>query len=208
MPGIAAALAALVRPGLSLAHKAIMPGDEHALLPNEAKLFERSVLSVRRQSGAVRIAARQLLAVHGSPGAELVRGPSFGPVWPPGLVGSLAHDATWAVAAVGERSRFAGVGVDVEPDLSLPAGILHLVATPAERRRVARDVLDSRVLFVMKEAVFKAVNPLDRIALDFQDIELDLAAGTALVSNGRRVTVDVARGHQIIAVAFVAAADR
>jgi len=202
-----ATLAAIKQPGLSCAYKFISVGDEDALLPNEAKLFEKSVISVRRQSGAARIAARWLLAEFGYASAEILRGPSFGPIWPPGIVGSLAHDAEMAVAVVGDRNRFACVGIDIEPDLPLPPEIMHLVTTESERQRLPRRLLESRLVFVMKEAVYKAVNTLDRFSFDFQDIEVDPFENQALVSNGRRVRIAFAMDCWVIALAYLETED-
>ena len=44
-----------------------------------------------------------------------------------------------------------------------------------------------RLLFVAKEAVYKAVATLDQIFLDHQDVEVDLAKRQAVVRNGRTV---------------------
>ena len=62
----------------------------------------------------------------------------------------------------------------------------------------------SRVLFAVKEAVYKAVHPLDGIFLDFPDVEVDLAAGIARTSYGRTVPVRVATGPHIVALAYLA----
>src|SRR5262245_26274072 len=97
---LASAVAALGIPGVMIGHRSISPGDEEALLPAEARAFAASVAKVRRASGAARIVARELLAQLGHHGCAIPKGPSGAPVWPPGIVGSLAHDARCAVAAV------------------------------------------------------------------------------------------------------------
>ena len=53
---------ALALPGLLIGHRVISPGDEHALLDEEAASIASPVIAVRRASGAARIVARQLLA--------------------------------------------------------------------------------------------------------------------------------------------------
>ena len=67
--------------------------------------------------------------------------------------------------------------------------MLALVATPHERRRIDDDPLKAKLLFAVKEAVYKAVYPLDRVFLEFGDIEVDLAAGTATTRTGRTLTL-------------------
>src|SRR5262245_20365100 len=100
-PLFQSALDALAFPGVLIGHRLISPGDEHALLPEEAPAFASSVVKVRRASGAARVAVRPLLARLGYPECPVPRAPSGAPVWPMGVVGSMAHDARVAVAAVG-----------------------------------------------------------------------------------------------------------
>src|SRR5262249_59963041 len=81
-------------------HRLISPGDEDALWPEEIPPLASSVDKVRRASGAARIVARQLLRRLGQPECALPRGSGGAPRWPTGIVGSLAHDSSVAVAAV------------------------------------------------------------------------------------------------------------
>ena len=68
-----------------------------------------------------------------------------------------------------------------------PPDLLDIVATATEREGIQDDPLRGRLLFSIKEAVYKAVYPLDRMFLDHHDVEVSLAAGTAVVRNGRVV---------------------
>lgn len=178
-------------------------GDEHALRPDEALAFQSAVASVRRQSGTARLIARSLLGLMGEPAASILRSASRAPVWPSGIVGSLAHDEKMAAAAVGRVGDVAAVGIDIEPDDPLPPDLIAVVATPAERRRYSPAILASRRLFVAKEAVFKATFPVDAVFLDFHDIDVDLAAGVATLNSGRRVSVRFRPGERLVALAHI-----
>jgi 4'-phosphopantetheinyl transferase EntD len=112
-PSISAALRSLAPPGLVIGHRTIVAGDENSLLALEAGSFKKSVPQVRRQSGAARLVARELLAELGIFDADLPRSPSGAPVWPAGIVGSLSHDGEIAVAAVARAEVYAGIGIDV-----------------------------------------------------------------------------------------------
>src|SRR5580704_11468407 len=94
------AINALSLPGAVIGHRIISPGDEHALLPEEADAFAKSVVKVRRASGAARIVARELLANIGLLQCALPKGKGGAPVWPAGIVGSMSHDSHIAVAAI------------------------------------------------------------------------------------------------------------
>jgi 4'-phosphopantetheinyl transferase EntD len=202
----ASALAVLAIPGVMIGHRSISPGDEHALLPLEAPAFATSVVKVRRASGAARIVARELLARLGHPECAIPRGPAGAPIWPAGVIGSLAHDARVAVAAIGSRSDVAAIGIDVEPAEVLPPELLEMVATPEERRKIGDDPYRGRLLFVAKEAVYKAVYPLDQTFLEHHDVEIDFSAGKAAVRNGRTVELRFSISTHLVALAFLAGA--
>jgi 4'-phosphopantetheinyl transferase EntD len=192
-------------PGLLLGHRLISPGDEQALLDEERASIASPVIAVRRASGAARIVARQLLAQLGYPRVPLPRGASGAPVWPAGVGGSLAHDDEVAVAAAGMQRDIGAVGIDVEPAMALPPDMLALIATPQELRRIADDPLRGKLLFAAKEAVYKAVYPLDRFFLEFRDIEVDLAGRKAVTRMGRAVALRYCISSRVVVVALVQA---
>ena len=194
-------LARLIPPGVLIGHRFIAADDEKALLPAEAVSFERSVPKVRRRSGAARIVARELLGKFGLRDFALVRSATGGLVWPLGLIGSVSHDEDVAVAAIAKTIEFTALGVDIEPARALPDELIPLVATPIERQRYSDELVSNRVLFVAKEAVFKALYPTDGIFLDFHDIEVDLDANRARVKGGRTIAIMVATNPRIVAVA-------
>jgi 4'-phosphopantetheinyl transferase EntD len=197
------AIDALSVPGIAIGHRLISPGDEHALLPEEAAAFAASVVKVRRASGAARIVARELLAELGYPGCALPRGVAGAPIWPTGIVGSLSHDARVAIAAVGRSRDVGAIGIDVEPAECLPSELLDMVATPQERLKIGDDPYRGRLLFVAKEAVYKAVYPLDRMFLEHHDVEIDLADRKAVVRNGRVVDLRFCLSAHLVALAFL-----
>jgi 4'-phosphopantetheinyl transferase EntD len=197
------ALDTLAVPGVMIGHRLISAGDEDALLPLEAPAFAASVVQVRRASGAARIVARQLLGRLGRTECAIPRGPSGAPVWPPGVIGSLAHDARVAVAAIGMRHEVGAIGIDIEPAEALPPELLDIVATPRERSRIDDDPYRGRLLFVAKEAVYKAVYPLDQTFLEHHDVEIDLTARRALVRKGRGVELRFSVSTHLVALAFL-----
>src|SRR5262245_7120663 len=205
-PSLESALEALSRPGIAIGHRIIVAGDEEELLPAEAPAFASSVVKVRRASGAARMVARGLLGSLGYSGWPIVKAPSGQPIWPSGVVGSLAHDARCAVAAVARAGDIKALGIDVEPAEMLPADVLHLVATPRELARLDQDPFGGRLLFVAKEAVYKAVYPLDQVFLDHHDVEVDFDLCKAHVRGGRVVDLRFAVSTHLLGLAFIAAA--
>lgn len=204
-PALQRAIDGLVLPGLLMRHRIIAPGDENLLRPEEAASLTSRIPEAQRASGAARTVARELLVQLGLSDAQVPKGPGGEPVWPAGVVGSLAHDDQVAVAAVGLQRDFGSIGVDVEPARALPADMLELVASADELRRIDRDPLKARLLFAAKEAVYKAAYRPDRTFLEFPDIEIDLAAGRATTRTGRTVSLRYCISSRIVALALLQA---
>ena len=202
-PELRRAIASLSPAGILIGHRLISQGDESALLTDETKTITVRTLKGRRASGAARMVARRLLTELGREPCTLPKGPSGAPLWPEGIVGSLAHDDCVAVAALGLRRNARAVGIDVEPAAMLPSDILELVATPLERLRIADDPYAGRLLFTAKEAVYKAVQPLDGIFLEFHDIEIDLARGKAVTRNAHAIDLRYCVSTRLFVLALV-----
>ena len=196
---------ALAVPGICAAHRLISPGEEEGLRGEEAPAFAKSVTKVRCASGAARIVARTLLAEYGLPNAAVPKSNSGAPIWPQGVVGSLAHDSRVAIAAVGRRRDFIAIGVDVEPAEELPFDLIDLVATPRERAIIGGVSFGGRLLFVAKEAVYKAVYSLDQTFLEPHDVEIDFANRKGIVRNGRLVELRFCIASHLVTLAFIPA---
>lgn len=202
-PSLQQALDGLAPTGVLIGCRPIAPGDEDALLEIEAASIASPVVAVRRASGAARIVARQLMEQLGYAPCPLPKGEAGAPIWPKGIVGSLAHDDRIAVAAIGMQRGISAVGVDIEPAVRLSQDMLELIVTPQELSRMADDPLAGRLHFAIKEAVYKAVYPLDRVFLEFCDIEVDLAGRRATTRTGRLVTFRYCISSHVVVLASV-----
>ncbi|GAC1318096.1 MAG: hypothetical protein NVSMB2_12550 [Chloroflexota bacterium] len=130
----------------------------------------------RRSLAAGRAAARRALADLGASAAQegIGRGRGGEPLWPSDMVGTITHTEDVAMAVVGWRRDCAGLGIDLEalaPGMSERAA--RLVCTPTERAWLVDRSGEWRTrIFSAKEAVFKALNPLEGVYLGFADAEL------------------------------------
>lgn len=199
------AIDTLIMPDLLTGHRMISQGDELALLREEMMSLSFSAIERLRASGAARRVARELMNSMGFVGLPIIRSTFGAPIWPPGVVGSMAHDDRIAVAAVGMRRRdLDAVGIDIEPAAPLPSDMLELIAaTPRERRAIADNPLGTKLLFAIKEAVYKAAYPLDHEFLDFHDIEVDLAGRLATTRTGRTFTLHWCVFSHVLVVATI-----
>ena len=177
--------------------------DEAHLLPEEARSIPARQPAMRRASGAARWIAHRLLADIGITDVAIMRAPSGAPVWPDGIIGSLAHDDDMAVAAVAPFGDIVSLGIDVEPAQPLPDDIFAIVATGADRTGAADPRLAGRILFCAKEAVYKAAFPLDRDVLGYEDIAVELDAGRATTKTGRKVSLAYCIAPRVVVLAFV-----
>jgi 4'-phosphopantetheinyl transferase EntD len=193
--------AALEPFGVLVAARRIRRGDEAGFAG--AGAATPANVGQRRASGAARIVARDLLCELGADAvAPLARSPSGAPVWPQGIIGSLAHDDDFAVAAAARRRRLMGVGVDIEPPEPLPEDLTDLVLSAAERGETKGDRVAQRLIFVAKEAIYKAIHPLDATPLEYSDIEVALGAGSARLCDGRVLRLVAMAGERLIVVAL------
>jgi 4'-phosphopantetheinyl transferase EntD len=201
-PALQRAIEAFAPSGLLIGHRVIAAGDELALLDEEATSIGSVLLVRRRASGTARQIARGLMTRFGYAQLPILKSASGAPIWPAGLTGSMAHDDRIAVAAVGLQRDFAAVGIDVEPVVPLPTDMLELIATPRELRAMADDPLRGKLLFAAKEAVYKAVHPLDGVFLEFHDIEIDLAGRKATTRTGRVLTLRTCVSSHVVVLAL------
>jgi 4'-phosphopantetheinyl transferase EntD len=153
-----------------------------ALFPEEEALLVRAVEKRRREFGTARHCARTALGALGVPPAPILPGEAGAPQWPPGIVGSMTHCADYRAAVVARDRDMLTIGIDAEPDQSLPGEVLALVSRPAERARLADlasaapGVSWDRLLFSAKESVYKAWFPLARRWLGFEDADITINA--------------------------------
>lgn len=172
--------------GVLIGSKPIEAADETAFL--DPRLNPTSAnLPRRRASGAARIVASRLLAKMGRGDAPPVGRREHGaPLWPDGVLGSIAHDEQVAVVAVAASDGpLAALGVDVEDALPLPDDLIDLVLTREERRAATARPLLGRMIFAAKEAVYKAIQPLEGTHLEYRDIACSPDAKAARLADGR-----------------------
>lgn len=201
---LGAAMRAIAPAGLRLDCRLIRVGDEERLLPDERLAVPTRDPRARRASGAGRHAARLLLGELGLGGSAIGRERSGQPVWPEGIVGSIAHDDVVAVAAVGSSAAIAAVGIDVEPAEPLPDDLWALVVTNEDVPGQGTGDLAGRLVFAAKEACYKAAHRIEGVVLEHGDIAVDLARSRARTRTGIVAQLHWCAAPRIVVVAVVA----
>ena len=197
------AIDALAVPDLLIGHRLISKDDELTLIREEKASLPFTSLERLRASGAVRNVAREIMKSMGFVDFPILRSTCGDPIWPAGVVGSMAHNTQIAVAAIGLQRELEAVGIDIENVVPLPPDMLDLICTPLEIHAISDYPLGTKLLFVIKEAVYKAAYPLDHKFLDFHEIQVDPARRIAITSTGRKFTLHWYVSSHILAVATV-----
>lgn len=160
------------------------------LYPEEEAVISRAVGKRRREFRTVRHCARRALHELGIPPTPLLPGERGMPQWPPGVVGSMTHCAGYRAAAVARCGDLLTIGVDAEPHDVLPPDVLGYVARDEEQARLAELAAAAggtcwdRILFCIKEAVYKAWFPLTRTWLGFEDVAVTIDPATIHLAAG------------------------
>ncbi|AVZ73091.1 4'-phosphopantetheinyl transferase [Streptomyces lunaelactis] len=148
---------------------------EAQLHPAERGLAVTFRAGRRAEFATVRHCARRAGRSLGLPPFPLLPGDMGAPLWPAGVVGSMTHCRGYRGAAVANAADVRALGIDAEPHLPLPDGMLERIALPEELRHQEalrswdQTVSWDRLLFCVKEAVYKVWSPLTGHWLGFHE---------------------------------------
>jgi 4'-phosphopantetheinyl transferase EntD len=156
-----------------------------------AAMFSAEILSIagagpRRTATfrAGRACARAAMKQLGFQAAAIMADASGAPIWPAGFVGSISHTDEFAAAVVARSPPIRGIGIDVERDGPLDdAAMVRIICRPEELHAVhdpshPANLERGKLLFVAKEAVYKAYRACQDTFLDFQDVSVSLDEST------------------------------
>ncbi|WP_436494411.1 4'-phosphopantetheinyl transferase family protein [Actinokineospora sp. HUAS TT18] len=164
-----------ILPAVVIAVEAFDDPPEATPLPEEEPFIAKAVDKRRREFTTVRYCARQALSKLGIPPLPILPGEKGAPTWPDGIVGSMTHCKGYRAAVVARDTEVVTVGIDAEPHVVLPDGVLNATTQADERVHLAQlaeshpDIHWDKLLFAAKESVYKAWFPLMRKWLGFED---------------------------------------
>ncbi|MPY64142.1 4'-phosphopantetheinyl transferase family protein [Streptomyces spongiae] len=189
------------------ASRAAAGAEGASLFPEEEAVIAKAVPKRRKEFTAVRACARSAMEKLGVPAQAVLPGERGAPAWPDGLVGSMTHCEGYCAAALVRATDLVSLGIDAEPHLPLPDGVLDAIALPTEETRLRRLNTDrpsvhwDRLLFSAKESVYKAWFPLTAQWLDFSEADIDVIAdrdaGSGTFHARLLVPGPVVGGHRI-----------
>lgn len=162
-------------PGIGVAWRGVDtdPAELHAV---ELEAVRRAVPRRQREFASGRLAARDAMARIGLPPQAIPSAPDRAPIWPEGVVGSIAHNAWACVAIAGRREVVHALGIDIEDNRPLEEDLWPIICTREELDSMSRLPPQARGAFVTrvfcaKEAYYKWQHPQTGCMLDFSDVQ-------------------------------------
>jgi len=149
---------------------------------SERMAVARAIASRRREFATGRRLAHALLDALDAPAGPLLPDAERVPRWPEGVVGSISHTRNVCLVALARSDAVEAIGIDVEMNQPVERDIARIVCTPSEHRLLAAfDDPDERarrlrMIFSVKECVYKAHFPRLRERWAFQQVEVEMDA--------------------------------
>mgnify|MGYP000209319983 CR=1 FL=1 len=160
-------------PGAVSALRAVSDDALAALPPGIVP--QAAVAQRKREFAAGRLAAADAIETLGGARTYPATGRYREPVWPAGIVGSISHTRSIAVAIAGTSPGFTGLGVDIEPVQAMDDAVRAQLVSGSEIEAWAGR-LDDQVLpvavFSYKEALYKCIFPRVRRFVDFLEVSV------------------------------------
>ena len=179
--GIALARAAKKLLGPSVCVGCALPalGDAANLLPAELACTAGMVPQRRKEFAAGRAAVRMATMADGSEPFAVLMGADRAPVWPTGIIGSIAHSSDICLAAISRSKRYAAIGIDIEPNVPLGPDIAAEVVHEGDGLGLEGGAAplaehDHVKVFSAKEAAYKCQFPLTGSVLGFDALSIRL----------------------------------
>jgi 4'-phosphopantetheinyl transferase EntD len=149
------------------------------LFEEERAQIARAVDKRKAEYATARVLARRAFERIGAPAVALVNDEERCPIWPHGVVGSIAHTKGVCAVVVAPRGRVESIGLDVEVDTPARPELFERICTPSELAWIASRREDEagrlvKLFFSAKEAFYKCQYPLTRQYLGFHDVEVAL----------------------------------
>jgi 4'-phosphopantetheinyl transferase EntD len=150
--------------GVSTGARNIGGNDIASMLPAERAAIAGSVAVRQHEFATGRALLRELLGSD----IEIPIGPTRAPQLPGGIVASLAHDRSAAVAALTGNPSVTALGIDIEPATPLDDSMARVILRDDEAG------IDAHLAFTLKEAAYKAWSNAGGRLLEHHDVRLTL----------------------------------
>lgn len=168
-------------------------GDVGMIYDEERELVRHAGEKRQMEFAAGRECARDALGRLGVEGSPVLMDSQGAPVWPEGVIGSIAHAKGCCAAVVALSDGGESVGLDIEEVGRVKESVWDYVFLPKEVEwlRMQSDMAGqwAGVLFTAKEAFYKAQYPLSGLWLGFRDVVVGIDEGGERGTMNGEITV-------------------
>ncbi|TNF58580.1 MAG: 4'-phosphopantetheinyl transferase superfamily protein [Burkholderiales bacterium] len=152
-------------------------GNIDHLWPQERTLIAGAIPRRQREFAAGRSSARTAIRHLNGTEVPIPVCEDRSPLWPAGIVGSIAHSRDVCLAVVGLQAAWKSIGIDVEVDEGIDESLWDIICAPEELTLIRQQPSDRQAvsvaeIFVAKEAVYKWHHPQKGILFGFHDVYL------------------------------------
>ncbi len=161
--------------------------DALAALPTAERALAETLSAIRRRDLIAGRTALHLAA--GEFGSPFLTSPRGAPILPGGWVGSISHKGATAAAIIAAASD-GWVGIDLERAAEPRVDIARRILTAREQEALPDRGRAVTLRFAIKEAIYKAVDPIVGRYVGFTEVELEIGEGTASVSSALPATIE------------------
>jgi len=151
--------------------------EDYPLSPEEELSLGRVVQNRKREFATGRACAHRAIRAMGLTPSPILIGAGREPIWPSGVTGSITHCRGLCAAAVASSDEVRSIGLDAEENLPLPQGVLEVVLSSRDQGLQSEPrnsiVYSDRLLFCVKESVFKAWYNITKLWLDFHECTIE-----------------------------------
>ena len=161
-------------PEKTAAHYSAMLPQGTILLPEE-KLHTQGMVSKRlNEFTHGRYCARTAMSMLGMSPEPVGKGDNREPLWPTRIVGSITHTSNAAASVIASSRDFRSLGLDMETPEPLKDELIDMICLPEENPE--RDGSRAKLLFSIKEAIYKCLHPEVGEYIDFLEMHVELDA--------------------------------
>ncbi len=150
-----------------------------SIFSEEAVLVDGAVAKRKSEFKAGRLCAHKALARYGCSVEPVLIAERGQPAWPKGIVGSITHDRDLCLTVLGSKNEKCGIGIDITENAGLDRDVVTLICNTREIQDAGRNGSSLgydpfRVVFSVKESIYKCLFPLVKEIFDFHDVEVDI----------------------------------
>ncbi len=174
------------------------------LFPIEEQAVISAVTKRRKEFVAGRAYARRALEALGRAQSAIPVDSDRVPIWPTGIVGSISHCSDFCGSIAACSKAFVSLGFDVEPDDPIEDHVIAIICSSLDLIATSKLGMHApKLVFCIKESVYKAYFPLARTFLDFSDLVIEAASDGHFTARLTRDGIPPAAGIRTFTGRFI-----